>query len=290
MALELKAQNESVISFSSFISELLVESACNIQLNSNRVLSHFQPEDLHQFRVSLRKLRSYLSTLKSGLDRTWVDYYRTELHWLDGLATTVRDNDVLIDRLTIAGEKLANRLDLGAFEEFLRKIKISANSSVVQFDLGMKSRRALELFLAMALWEESGVPAEDSEGDVKNCLRKINKRMWTEFTALANEINPQASDQELHEVRKFAKQVRYFAEISAPILGHFAQEHAKDAKRIQAILGAHHDSHVMSHWLIGELGGNLRIDSTSYELLAYESTQRYLLRNKWEKEWRKINS
>jgi CHAD domain-containing protein len=59
----------------------------------------------------------------------------------------------------------------------------------------------------------------------------------------------------LHEVRKAAKRLRYSAELAATVSGAGKQvrKRAKAARRIQTILGLHHDT-VMVRALLAELG------------------------------------
>jgi CHAD domain-containing protein len=64
------------------------------------------PEAIHQARVATRRLRSDLETLEPRLDRTWVSRIRDELHWAGELLGSVRDADVLIDRVEEVGRTL----------------------------------------------------------------------------------------------------------------------------------------------------------------------------------------
>ena len=57
------------------------------------------PEDVHQLRVGARRLRSDLSTFKSLLQEDLVRTWRDELGWLGTSVGTVRDMDVLGERL-----------------------------------------------------------------------------------------------------------------------------------------------------------------------------------------------
>ena len=58
-----------------------------------------EPEDLHQFRVAARRLRSDLGTFAPILDSAWARPLRDELRWLGNEAGAVRDADVLRLRL-----------------------------------------------------------------------------------------------------------------------------------------------------------------------------------------------
>ena len=57
------------------------------------------PEDLHQMRVSVRRMRASLKAARPLLDATWADDLRAELGWLGSALGPVRDLDVLLLRL-----------------------------------------------------------------------------------------------------------------------------------------------------------------------------------------------
>src|SRR4029077_5001645 len=63
-------------------------------------------EDVHQARVATRRLRSDLRTFQPLLDGDWTDRLREELRWVGGELGTVRDAEVLRDRLRAAAGTL----------------------------------------------------------------------------------------------------------------------------------------------------------------------------------------
>ena len=57
------------------------------------------PEDIHQFRVATRRLRSDLRTFAELFPTEWVAGLRAELAWIGDRIGPVRDTDVLAGRL-----------------------------------------------------------------------------------------------------------------------------------------------------------------------------------------------
>ena len=57
------------------------------------------PEELHQHRVAIRRLRALLQAAKPMLDAEWVKDVRRELAWAGGALGEVRDLDVLLGHL-----------------------------------------------------------------------------------------------------------------------------------------------------------------------------------------------
>src|SRR5436305_2612399 len=64
------------------------------------------PEDVHQARVALRRLRSDLRTFAPLLDTEWTDHLRAEARWFAHLLGDVRDADVLHAALVREAERL----------------------------------------------------------------------------------------------------------------------------------------------------------------------------------------
>src|SRR2546428_561274 len=64
------------------------------------------PEDVHQARVATRRLRSNLRTFQPLLQEEWATSLRDELGWLGDQLGSVRDAEVLRDRLREEAQRL----------------------------------------------------------------------------------------------------------------------------------------------------------------------------------------
>ena len=84
----------------------IARSVRQVILNLPGVRLGEDPEDLHQARVGVRRLRSDLRTFGPLLDTDWAAGLRTELRFLGGALGAVRDLDVLLATLaqTVADE------------------------------------------------------------------------------------------------------------------------------------------------------------------------------------------
>ena len=56
------------------------------------------PEDLHQLRVAIRRLRAFLRAARPLVDQEWAESLRAELGWLGGHLGPARDLDVMLER------------------------------------------------------------------------------------------------------------------------------------------------------------------------------------------------
>ena len=84
------------------------------------------PEELHVFRVSARRLRSDLRTFSALLDQHWTSEFRDELAWLGAEVGLGRDADVLAERLRSQMEQLPGE-DAASIERLLQRL--TENSS-----------------------------------------------------------------------------------------------------------------------------------------------------------------
>ena len=57
------------------------------------------PEGVHQARVATRRLRSDLRTFRPLVEPVWATALRDELGWLGGILGSVRDGDVMLERM-----------------------------------------------------------------------------------------------------------------------------------------------------------------------------------------------
>src|SRR5271166_3600812 len=66
-----------------------------------------EPEGVHRLRTSTRRLRSELRTVSDLVDREWREHLEQELKWLAAVLGSVRDLDILCQRLHLAAPAVA---------------------------------------------------------------------------------------------------------------------------------------------------------------------------------------
>ena len=98
-------------------------------------------------------------------------------------------------------------------------------------------------------------------------------------------------DEALHEVRKAAKRLRYAAESASPVFGTKARRLAQSAKKIQTLLGDHHDL-VVARELLRRVGIEAHLagdNAFTYGRLhgLYQARAQHLDR-RWLKTWVRI--
>jgi CHAD domain-containing protein len=257
-----------------------------------------EPDGVHQMRVTTRELRSALATFRPLVVRERSEAVREELGWLGGLLGLVRDVEVGRGRLAelVAGEPgelvigpVAERLDAnraGAYR--------SAHHQVLE---ALDSGRYFRLLDALDNLVDDLPLTEAATGQAGDVLPELVRRDWKRLSrafAAARKAPPgQRRDMFLHETRKAAKRARYSAEAVIPVAGRRAEKFARAAKKLQTLLGEHHDSVELRAVLLqvateAHLDGQ---DSFTYgRLHAIEQARAERIKQELPKVWHKVAS
>lgn len=230
-------------------------------------------DSVHQMRVATRRLRSVLRSYRKIFQRREIDALRNELRWLAGLLGVARDAEVRAERFAALldeypeiehhlGRRLvatehaayadAHRTVLDAFEGD-RYARLRTALLRLRTDPPLRrdraARAAREVFLAAV------------RADVHRLARLVR-------------AEPEVSDghrvEALHDIRKAAKRLRYCAESAERVLDGPAADLARNAKRVQSVLGDHRDA-IEALTTIGAGAESARArgaDLAPYELLC----------------------
>ncbi|MEV6874170.1 CHAD domain-containing protein [Amycolatopsis sp. NPDC051128] len=190
------------------------------------------PEDLHQMRVALRRMRSVLK-LSGALIGAGAEPVRAELGWLGQSLGEVRDLDVLIGHLReviadfevrdqAAGRRLVSRFvtERAAAKRRLTRALSSARYSTLLREVSL-----------LAHDEERPAAASAKPHDLIAGLAKPHRRLAKAVRALPAD----PSDDDLHALRIHGKKLRYAAELAQ------TSAKKKQVARIRALLEATKD-------------------------------------------------
>jgi CHAD domain-containing protein len=181
-----------------------------------------------------------------------------ELRWLGDVLGAARDAEVMDAHLRDGLEEMPHELVLGPVAARMRihfaPIEAGARSAVLE---ALDSDRYLTLLNDLdrlladpPLTPEAARPAaEVLPPAVRRTRRRLRRRMRRARRAPAGP----ARDTALHEARKAAKHARYSAEAVSPVFGKPARRFAKRVKKVQSVLGDHHDG-VVARAASRELG------------------------------------
>jgi CHAD domain-containing protein len=216
------------------------------------------PDAVHQMRVATRRLRSTLKSFAEVLRAEECERLGEELKWLGGVLGTARDAEVMAGHLQAGLDKLPPELIMGPVLARVRvhfaPVAAEARAAVLEAldgDRYLALLDGLDALLAdPPLTPQAGKPAaEVLPAAVRHTRRRARRRIRRAWHVPAGP----GRDTALHEARKAAKHARYAAEAVSPAFGKQAGRFAKRVKKVQTVLGDHHDG-VVARATIRELG------------------------------------
>ncbi len=199
------------------------------------------PEDLHQMRVALRRMRSVLK-LSGSLVGDGAEPVRAELGWLGQSLGEVRDYDVLIGHLREVIADFEVR-DQAPGRRLVAKFVSERATAKRRLTRALSSARYSTLLREVSLLTrtEAGAPS-DRPHDLIAGLAKPHRKLAKAVRALPAD----PPDDDLHALRIHGKKLRYAAELAqtsakkkqAPKI----KQLLKTTKDFQTVLGDHQDA------------------------------------------------
>ena len=184
-------------------------------------------EALHQMRVSLRRLRSDLTTLTDIIDTAWSDRVEPALRGVTDALGEARDLDVLVERLA-SQPGVEGRLD--SLLSILEARRSTARQAMSRALTDPTYPALLDELVAAAA--EPPV-VERASAPASTLLPTLVMRAWDRLQRRADRLAPTSDDDDFHRARIAAKRARYAAELAARVLeGSQAAGAAGLAKRL----------------------------------------------------------
>lgn len=213
-------------------------------------------EDLHQMRVSVRRMRATLRAARSMLNREWADGLRDEVGWLGRALGPVRDLDVMLLRLRTEiqslppEEQTAGEVLIGALVAEHAGARAAMLAALDAPRYGMLVERVADA-VRLPLPTPSAIDVLPELTD----LVRIEARQMRKAVQRAGQDPP---DETLHALRILGKRVRYTGELVAPSIA--GSPAGKAVKRLlaataelQDVLGDHQDACVAAERIRGLL-------------------------------------
>ena len=201
------------------------------------------PEEVHDLRVAIRRLRAMLRAARPMLAEQWSEPLRDELKWLGGELGPLRDADVFGAYLT-GQAKTVDEVDQAGIEELVGLVELDRLSAHARAVGALRSRRyraLLEELERTARAPRLRDPAVPLDGIARKEFRRLARS--------AERITPSSADEELHALRIRGKRARYAAELAETATGKRTRKFLKEAKRFQDVVGEHQDAVVAAEHL-----------------------------------------
>ena len=245
------------------------------------------PEELHQMRVAVRRMRAMLKAARPLLDRSWADDLRAELGWLGRSLGPVRDADVLIDRLR--GRATAfDDTSRYAVETLIGALVTDREIARAEMLDVLGSRRYAALLCRLAAAVSRPLPAGTGAAALVELVRAEYRRL-SKAVAAAGEDPP---DEVLHALRIHGKRLRYTGELAAA--GRKAvRQLVESTVALQDVLGEHQDACVAQHrvrLLLDGLGdvADVGVAFAAGRLVEREEASRIEMRQAWLAAWQLV--
>lgn len=266
----------------------VVRAQLRIQLA--RILAHDpgartgdDPEDVHQMRVATRRLRAFLRSARGLVDQQWADDVRASARTVADALGSVRDLDVLLDRIR------ADVSELGPVERRDGRPLLRA----LQRERAAARRRLLAVLRSDGYFRlldtlEAGPPQHEAAADDPT-LPGIWHR---EFRKLEKAMKPLREDspaEELHAARLQVKRARYAAELGGAALGDDGAAFVRRAKALQDVLGEHQDATVAEERLRAlASAAPAEAAFVAGRLVEREQARRRAARAAWPEAWKRL--
>ncbi|MBU3701462.1 MAG: CHAD domain-containing protein [Acidimicrobiia bacterium] len=215
------------------------------------VLSGRDPEDLHAFRVAVRRIRTLLREGRAVLPPDERARFRAEFLWLGDVTTPTRDADVLVaDHPRFVVELGVDHQDWLApmLEVFW------SHRAEVQMQMAneLRSIRRIEFGAAWAAWlEDDSRWTTSAAADAGRPLAEVAaasvRDAHAEVVRTGRRIRKSSPPSVLHDLRKDAKRLRYLLESFAPVFDpDGVSTMAEPLRRLQDALGTFQDDAVQA--------------------------------------------
>jgi CHAD domain-containing protein len=227
---------------------VLAELGDAIEANWQGTIDRIDPEFLHDLRVAVRRTRSVLSEGKKVLPPLIVGTAEERFGWLGGLTGPARDLDSHLLNWASDTSGLADDV-VAALEGVHVLLERRSDAAHETLARALQSAEAADLLTtAAAWWREPALdiaPGVHAERPLGKVVSKRIARAHANLVEHGRMIDADSPPEQVHDLRKDAKRLRYLLECFAGVL-HDAPRKAfvRRLKAFQDNLGEHHDAAV----------------------------------------------
>lgn len=263
------------------------------------VLKDRSPEDLHQMRVGMRRLRSAITGFAPALDLP-KSAQEKKIGKIARRLGQLRDLDVLREALENHYKPALPSKEQKSLETALehldkqRRQTLAQVKETLEHDRYQSLKQSLKKWLKQPSYQEiAQIPIQEVLPDL--LLPEVSKLLlhpgWLVGTEvkegeihILKELKPKMVEQKLaekgpalHSLRKEAKRIRYQMEVFSDFYGESYAAYLQDVKAIQEILGQMQDNFVLAEFLTDVLQSEIKsLLPTLADQLAQTSYQAWL--------------
>ena len=203
------------------------------------------PEELHQLRVTARRVDATLSLFRQHLPAPLLKMRKTAKSLLRSLGAT-RDLDVQLQGLHVYCEQLPEE-ERRALEPLKERLTIERARARARMLRALDSEATHRWIQTLTAATEAPAAAEPTP--VAAVMPKQVRRRFRRLRKAVKRLEAESPMDDYHKVRRRAKQLRYALESGSNLYGKPADEMLKALRRMQDKLGAYQDAHTARNHL-----------------------------------------
>ncbi len=190
-------------------------------------------EDLHQFRINIRRIRSLLAIYKELFDKDTVLKIMNSLKIIVSQTNKKRDIDVFLSKL--------DGINDSKILKFIEYLKDESQKEKRKIKKILESQEFLNILFDFEVFIKEDYKffaINISDLPVKKYSKKKFKKLFKKIIFLFKKINHNSTIEELHKIRIKIKKFKYFLEISNNLLKKYrAEKIRKSFKKYQNLFG-----------------------------------------------------
>jgi CHAD domain-containing protein len=226
-------------------------------------------EGVHQFRVTIRRMRSALTLFQNAVPKPVTEPIGEEMRWIAGELGLARDLDVFISEgLAAVSSKLplagVEKLQLVA-EQRRARTYVEQVQSMLDSERYGRFKQDFDSWLKTKAWEGAELRKKEAKRLSMNILpysRKLLDKQERRVLAAGSHVDREDAVA-MHQLRIECKKLRYAAEFFRPLFAGM-DIFISHMKGLQDLLGTMNDVAVTRHLLDELLAGE-----TDHEMLVY---------------------
>ena len=226
-------------------------------------------EGVHQFRVTLRRMRSALSLFRDAISQSARKYWSDELRWVASELGMARDLDVFIseglsavvEELPLTGcHGLLQLAEARRAQVYMSQVQVMLDS-----DRYRRFKDEFGVWLDRKQWEQAEPSKKNAKTLSTNLVpfsRKLMDKQERKVLGVGSHVDRYAAEQ-MHSLRIECKKLRYAAEFFRPLFMGM-DDFITHMKGLQNLLGLMNDVAVTKQLL-----DDLLKDETNHEILVF---------------------
>lgn len=241
---------------------ILYKFSLSILFYKNRIILRDDEEDLHQFRINIRKSRSFLKEFAFLLSKEHYIYFNENLDYFATQTNQKRDLDVIKERLKQL-DKAHNMI-----QEEIEKQREEEQRKIEEM---LQSKTFEDFFHSYqnALKKETLLTSDNSIGSMEETAKQVIHKLHLNIIQKINALEKDFDEKKLHKIRISMKKLRYLLEEFQHIFGEAKIEKMiEKGKKLQTLLGNFNDSVNQTKLLHNYFASNKKISDS--ETLEYQ--------------------